>query len=684
MASISEQETTEKSKEAKITAEIIFLRKSSSSDKTDFGENLVLETNELDLLDEKDDKFISAITNVINAEIIDMTSIKADKNTLMKLLLLTCMDKAADIVFITGDIEDNERHYANETIKLIMNYEQHFKEKPCRVLKHLITQMESRLEKITNHKIVCGIRNKTLIINLFNPPEDTVKLFTAIVDMLENILFIILKSENLNHPLLDVACLADNNSLNQIKDKDSDEINEPSSSSTCSLPEKDMDDDTDNLHKELFPMVSTDVALTILITLAATHLENITPELVKISDAYGRMVWKDILSNCNMPPFRISSKHGYAVLVSDGQKSRRLLHNRTDRKNSFPPISLQSGTCVWVNSGSPIPDEATAVVQVKDTQMVQSLNNSDVYIDILIKPRHMQNIKPIGYDVMRDKVIIQQYTRIGPEEIALLAASDCKEVTVVEQLSIGILSIGDNLEEPGEPLKPGYIHDTNRITLISLLKHNGFSCLDFGIVNDKSSSIQENIERALGKVDVLVTTGSINDKDLLKKILLKYFRAEIHFGNVNMKPGKSTTLASCTINHKTKYLLCFSGNPLSAFTAAQVFLLPFVRTISGYIFSDAATVPVYIDQPYKLHHRSRMVWADLQWSDKEKSLKASSKSNIYKDKLYNIMGSKALLILPPCEFGSLMPKGQNVLGLLVDYPCDCTSDSEDPNLNEKS
>ncbi|XP_011175769.1 gephyrin isoform X2 [Solenopsis invicta] len=588
MASISEQETTEKSKEAKITAEIIFLRKSSSSDKTDFGENLVLETNELDLLDEKDDKFISAITNVINAEIIDMTSIKADKNTLMKLLLLTCMDKAADIVFITGDIEDNERHYANETIKLIMNYEQHFKEKPCRVLKHLITQMESRLEKITNHKIVCGIRNKTLIINLFNPPEDTVKLFTAIVDMLENILFIILKSENLNHPLLDVACLADNNSLNQIKDKDSDEINEPSSSSTCSLPEK------------------------------------------------------------------------------------------------FPPISLQSGTCVWVNSGSPIPDEATAVVQVKDTQMVQSLNNSDVYIDILIKPRHMQNIKPIGYDVMRDKVIIQQYTRIGPEEIALLAASDCKEVTVVEQLSIGILSIGDNLEEPGEPLKPGYIHDTNRITLISLLKHNGFSCLDFGIVNDKSSSIQENIERALGKVDVLVTTGSINDKDLLKKILLKYFRAEIHFGNVNMKPGKSTTLASCTINHKTKYLLCFSGNPLSAFTAAQVFLLPFVRTISGYIFSDAATVPVYIDQPYKLHHRSRMVWADLQWSDKEKSLKASSKSNIYKDKLYNIMGSKALLILPPCEFGSLMPKGQNVLGLLVDYPCDCTSDSEDPNLNEKS
>lgn len=86
---------------------------------------------------------------------------------------------------------------------------------------------------------------------------------------------------------------------------------------------------------------------------------------------------------------------------------------------------------------------------------------------------------------MRDKVIIQQYTRIGPEEIALLAASDCKEVTVVEQLSIGILSIGDNLEEPGEPLKPGYIHDTNRITLISLLKHNGFSCLDFGIVNDK-------------------------------------------------------------------------------------------------------------------------------------------------------------------------------------------------------
>jgi len=86
---------------------------------------------------------------------------------------------------------------------------------------------------------------------------------------------------------------------------------------------------------------------------------------------------------------------------------------------------------------------------------------------------------------MKEKIIINKHTRIGPEEMGLLAASGCKNVIVTQQVSIGVLSIGNNLEEPGKPLKPGYVYDINRITLISLLKDNDFSALDFGIVNNK-------------------------------------------------------------------------------------------------------------------------------------------------------------------------------------------------------
>ena len=159
--------------------------------------------------------------------------------------------------------------------------------------------------------------------------------------------------------------------------------------------------------------------------------------------------------------------------------------------------------------------EATAVVEEENTKRIRPhLDNDKVYIEIMSKPQHGQNIKykfnifipdkilflfikivlfylsvylfrsPIGYNIIKEKLILKQYTRIGPEEMGILAASGHKEVVVTKQLSIGVLSIGNNLEEPGKPLKPGYVYDISRITIISLLKDNDFSSSDFGIVNN--------------------------------------------------------------------------------------------------------------------------------------------------------------------------------------------------------
>jgi len=85
---------------------------------------------------------------------------------------------------------------------------------------------------------------------------------------------------------------------------------------------------------------------------------------------------------------------------------------------------------------------------------------------------------------MKGKTVATPYTRIGPLEIGLLAASGRKEVIVIKNTPIGVLSIGNNLEEPGEILTPGFVYDINRITLITLLKEQGYNSLDFGIVNN--------------------------------------------------------------------------------------------------------------------------------------------------------------------------------------------------------
>lgn len=134
--------------------------------------------------------------------------------------------------------------------------------------------------------------------------------------------------------------------------------------------------------------------------------------------------------------------------------------------------------------------------------------------------------------------------------------------------------------------------------------------------------IQNRIGEALKKVNVLVTTGSTNDRDLMKTILEKYYKADIHFGmflinyqiyrkrnicllfrtkhispgNVNMKPGKSTIFATCKreIDDTKKYFLCLPGNPVSALIAAQLFLLPFVEELRFNFHSDCTVIPARV------------------------------------------------------------------------------------------
>lgn len=91
--------------------------------------------------------------------------------------------------------------------------------------------------------------------------------------------------------------------------------------------------------------------------------------------------------------------------------------------------------------------------------------------------------RPIGHDIFKGQIIAKPFRRIGPNDIGLLAASGRKEILAAKHISIGVLSIGSNLQNPEtEPLKKGFVYDGNRLTIISLLKANGFDALDCGIV----------------------------------------------------------------------------------------------------------------------------------------------------------------------------------------------------------
>lgn len=140
-----------------------------------------------------------------------------------------------------------------------------------------------------------------------------------------------------------------------------------------------------------------------------------------------------------------------------------------------------------VNTGAPIPDEATAVVQVEDTKLVEKHadDREEKVIEILLKPVEGQDIRPIGSDIKEDALVLTAGTRIGAVEMGILAASGCTEISVRAKPIVGILSTGNELQQAGEKPRPGHVYDSNKITLMMLLEEQGFSAKDLGICVDE-------------------------------------------------------------------------------------------------------------------------------------------------------------------------------------------------------
>ncbi|XP_012522781.2 gephyrin [Monomorium pharaonis] len=607
-----------------------------------------------------EDIFIEDVIITTNAQISDVIKANPVKSDIMKKLLFACNKNKNDAILIIGNIEPAERHIVTEAIKNVIDN----KEKLSEYMANSILNIETRLNEIMPHKTLCGVQNQILIVDLSGPYKNPEVCFKAVVDMiLETIYWLgdLMDKENISSN--NVASTSDYKSTKQ-KDA-STAVKRPKTS--IPLPDSMIMSSTKR-HKNSHSMISLKEAvfkMNEVIKNLGKGSREMAFETVPLSDAYGRIMYeKDIKSICNVPPFKASTKHGYAVLATDGKGLRKVLDvNDT--------MSLQSGTCLWVKSGAPIPDGATAVVPVKDTKLVEKSENSDdTYIEIMVEPRKEQNIKPTGYDLKKGKVLrIPQFTHIGPMEIGLLAASGRKEVQVFKYIpSIGVLSIGNYLKEPGELLTPGFMYDVNRISLTALLKEQGFDSLDFGIVENKMLPIRGKIDEALKKVDILVTTGSSNDRDLMKTILEKYYEATIHFGNVNIKPGKSTIFATCKIDDAVKYFLCFPGNPVSARIVAQIFLVTLVNDLRHNLSGDYNVVvhPIKMKHQYVLHNRPRIAWAILEWDVEEAHAMAYSKGNIISDKLITAVGANALLLLPEKETGGLSES--NTRALLVKFP----------------
>ncbi|KAJ9578244.1 hypothetical protein L9F63_005543 [Diploptera punctata] len=415
-----------------------------------------------------------------------------------------------------------------------------------------------------------------------------------------------------------------------------------------------------------YPLISVESAQKTVLD----HAFVLGTEKLVFSDTLGRVLAEEVFSQDPLPPFPASIKDGYAVLAKDGAGRRKVLGSSIAGIKPCEQERLQSGQCVRINTGAPVPLGADAVVQVEDTKLLQEADDgkTEVEIEILVAPKVGQDIRSVGSDMEKGELVLPRYTILGASELGLLATAGVTTILVYKLPVVSILSTGNEIQDPSKPLEEGHIRDSNKTTLLSLMKEHGFPVVDKGIAKDTQESLVQKLKDALSTSDLVVTTGgvSMGEKDLLKHILESDFGAVIHFGRVKMKPGKPTTFATLIYEGKKKLVLGLPGNPVSATVTSHLYVLPALRKMAGYQSPLGTIIKAITSEDITLDPRPEYHRAVLKWLPNSPVPKAMSTGNQISSRLMSFSSANSLLILPgQTEQLKILPAGTQVDALIV-------------------
>jgi len=310
-----------------------------------------------------------------------------------------------------------------------------------------------------------------------------------------------------------------------------------------------------------------------LIHEAATPIDRV--ERVRLHDADGRVMAGTVVSTADVPPFDRAAMDGYAVIAEDtfgaGRTDPRTLRCiDTIHTGRVPSRAIRSGECMQIATGAPMPEGATAVVMVEETERP---SDGDVRVMTPVYPR--QNISPRGSDLTPGTVVLGPGQVITPSRAGALAATGASDVDVYARPVVAILSTGDEIVEPGQPLRPGQIYDINRFTLSAIVARHGGVPQVLSIAADTLDHLHAALDSAAA-ADIVVFSGgsSAGEKDLVLDLVRA--RGEVLFHGIAVKPGKPTLFGRAG----RQLVLGMPGNPTSCLSNAYLLLTPLLRRIA--------------------------------------------------------------------------------------------------------
>jgi molybdopterin molybdotransferase len=316
-------------------------------------------------------------------------------------------------------------------------------------------------------------------------------------------------------------------------------------------------------------LISVDEAQRIVLERA----KRLDPERVPIERAAGRVLAAPVAALVDLPPFPSSAMDGYALRSADtAHPPTRLPIVARIAAGSPADRPLASGEAMAISTGGAVPEGADAVVPL------ELVDENDEAIDVPDPVAQGANVRERAGDVSAGDIVLEPGARLGPAQVAALAAAGVSEVQCSKRPRVGILVTGSELRQPGEPLGAGEIYESNGLLLATALQLAGAVPAQLGVVADDADELERAMERALLGFDMLVTSGgaSVGPHDLVRATQAK-LRVEELFWGVSVKPGKPVAFGV----RRDHLVFNLPGNPVSVLVTFELFVRPAVNVLLG-------------------------------------------------------------------------------------------------------
>lgn len=292
-------------------------------------------------------------------------------------------------------------------------------------------------------------------------------------------------------------------------------------------------------------------------------------ERLPLAQVQGRVLADDLISTLDLPPWPNSAMDGYALRLGDWNGEALVVSQKIFAGNA--PQPLQFGTCARIFTGAPVPAGADCV-EMQENAEVQP----DGRVAFTQSLKVGQNIRPQGQETTAGEQVLVAGTRLGPIEQGLAASLGCAELEVIRKVRVAVLSTGDELIEPGQPLGPGQIYNSNRVLLCSWLQRLGCEVIDAGILPDDLPTTRARLGE-LNDVDLILSTGgvSVGEADFLGIALRE--EGELTLWKLAIKPGKPLTFG----HFRGVPVIGLPGNPASTLVTFALLTRPYLLRRQG-------------------------------------------------------------------------------------------------------